>query len=231
LTVILGAKCSDGIVMVADRKFTDLLGGTPTFGTKIFGDLEHVIIGYSGRERMFDAFRKYTLGDVFLRASPEDCYTFDNIIPRISQSIKRFNKLVCEPDFFFEILITVHRGTNLQFYYISFNGDYKQVNYKSIGSGKETTNIVCEKLSHNQITMKQFAKDAYFAIKYMNQHHPELGVGVEEGNHPIIRFMDYNKELDTSPSEEDIKEFEDYSNNALNETKRTFDKLIDSLRL
>jgi hypothetical protein len=44
-----------------------------------------------------------------------------------------------------------------------------------------------------------------------------LGVGVEKGNHPIIKYMDYNKEWewDTSASEDDIKEFEDYSNNAL----------------
>jgi hypothetical protein len=35
LTVIAGAKCFDGIVMVADRRFTDLIGGIPTFGMKI----------------------------------------------------------------------------------------------------------------------------------------------------------------------------------------------------
>ena len=52
-----------------------------------------------------------------------------------------------------------------------------------------------------------------------------MGVGVEEGNHPIIRYMDYNKEWDTSASEDDIKEFEDYSNNALKETKRTLDRV------
>ena len=66
LTVILGAKCSCGIVMVADRKCTDLLGGKPEFGMKIFGDLGHVIIGYTGRERMFDALENIMLEMFFL---------------------------------------------------------------------------------------------------------------------------------------------------------------------
>jgi 20S proteasome alpha/beta subunit len=59
LTMITGAKCTDGIVLVADRKFTDYSSGSPQFCQKIFGDIEHILIGYTGWERTFDIFRKY----------------------------------------------------------------------------------------------------------------------------------------------------------------------------
>ena len=48
LTVIIGAKCSDGIVMIADRKVTDMPEIHYIIGNKIFADLEHILIGYGG---------------------------------------------------------------------------------------------------------------------------------------------------------------------------------------
>jgi len=58
LTVVIGAKCSDGIAMIADKKLTDLSGGDPQFRNKIRGDLGHILMGYTGSEGMFDIFRK-----------------------------------------------------------------------------------------------------------------------------------------------------------------------------
>jgi len=49
MTVIVGASCSDGIVIVGDRKFTYRNKSTK-YGTKLFGDLRHVIIGFAGGE-------------------------------------------------------------------------------------------------------------------------------------------------------------------------------------
>lgn len=69
LTVVIGAKCSDGIVLIADTKFTDMTGGNTDHGRKIFGDIEHFLVTYSGTEYAFDIFRKYIVGDVRL---PED---------------------------------------------------------------------------------------------------------------------------------------------------------------
>jgi hypothetical protein len=48
LTVCIGAKCSDGPVLIADRKLTDTYGGQPQFRRKIFGDIEHVLTAYAG---------------------------------------------------------------------------------------------------------------------------------------------------------------------------------------
>jgi hypothetical protein len=66
LTVVIGAVCSDGIAMIADKKLTDLLGGDPQFRDKILGDLGHILMGYTGLECMFDIFRKSVVGLCFL---------------------------------------------------------------------------------------------------------------------------------------------------------------------
>jgi hypothetical protein len=59
--VISGAKCLDGIVLIADRKLTRKNGGT-IFKEKIFVDLSRAIIGYTGDTEIFDIFRRYTVG-------------------------------------------------------------------------------------------------------------------------------------------------------------------------
>ena len=46
LTVIIGAKCIDGVVMVADKKVTDYSGNTKYYTNKIFADSKHILIGY-----------------------------------------------------------------------------------------------------------------------------------------------------------------------------------------
>jgi len=39
MTVIIGGKCSDGVALIADKKLTNIFGGTPEFRHKIYGDL------------------------------------------------------------------------------------------------------------------------------------------------------------------------------------------------
>ena len=59
MTVIIGAKCSDGIILIADKRLTRK-NGKVIYNEKIFGDLAHFLIGYSGDTEMFDIFRRYT---------------------------------------------------------------------------------------------------------------------------------------------------------------------------
>ena len=56
LTVIIGAKCSDGIVLVADRKLTNIFDESVRYDNKLFGDLSHITMGYTGAEKIFDIF-------------------------------------------------------------------------------------------------------------------------------------------------------------------------------
>lgn len=48
---------------------------------------------------MLDIFRKYIVGDVVIRRST-DPYTPENFVDESARSVKRFNALLCEEDYF-----------------------------------------------------------------------------------------------------------------------------------
>ena len=128
LTVIVGAKCSDGIVLIADKKVTDCSGNTKYYTNKIFYDLEHILIGYGGRVDYFDIFRKYIAGDIMIwRNNKTKQYTFENFIPKIKDSIIRFNKLASKDNDYFEIIIGKHLWKLSELYYIDKDGGVRKI--------------------------------------------------------------------------------------------------------
>ena len=52
MTFILGARCMNGVVLVADRKITKFDDGlTFDYGDKLFAELSHIVFGSSGSTR------------------------------------------------------------------------------------------------------------------------------------------------------------------------------------
>jgi 20S proteasome alpha/beta subunit len=165
LTAVIGAKCSDGIVLIADRKLMRK-NGEAIYREKIFADLRHVIIGYTGDVEMFDIFRRYTVGDVMILRDDMKRYTSDNLLSRVSNSIKQFNGLVgCRP---FKVLLVSLLENPPEMYHIDLDGSWNKVSYESIGSGSAIANMFCSTLDHQNIKMKDFTKHAYLAIDYMD---------------------------------------------------------------
>ncbi len=206
LTVIIGAKCSNGIVMIADRKVTDFSGQTIHYTNKIFGDLRDILIGYGGGEEAFDIFRKYIVGEVTLLRSDENKYTFDNLIPNMKRYVLKFNKFVEKLNRHFEILVGLHRKELSDLYYIKKNGEIVNSDYIALGSGEETANKFLKNVKPRETTMKDFAKRACLAIMYMSTQ-PDSRVGVEPTGFPTIIYLDYNKETDEPAPQKDIEEF------------------------
>ena len=192
LTVIIGAKCSDGIVLVADMKFTTEFDESVHYDTKLFGDLSHVIMGYTGKENIFNIFRKCIVGDVIInRDSMDNNYTFTNLMSRMAQLVKEINQNLSQPNVYasFQLLVAKHHFENSVLYYINSDGERKRVqNYMSIGSGQDVADDFCFHLKHNEIKMTEFTKHAYLAIERMN-YIPRLRVGIEKGKTPTIRYL------------------------------------------
>jgi hypothetical protein len=65
--------------------------------------------------------------------------------------------------------------------------------------------------------MKHFAKHAYFSILYMQKFYPDMGVGIKERDHPCIRYLEKDKELDDEAPPEDKTECREYAVNKLKE--------------
>lgn len=221
MTVIIGAKCSDGIVLIADRKLT-MKNGEPQYREKIFGDL-HVLIGYCGDVQMFDIFRRYTVGDIMIERDTHKRYNLENLLSKISGSIKLFNGLVdCRP---FKVLMVSHQEKPLELYHIDDGGNSNKVlnGYMAIGSGKEIADMFCGTLDHNNIRMREFIKHAYTAVIFMNTYCPALGVGVEHDRIPDIKYLYYDQEWDKEPARDTPKDIEDcknYANEKLEQLKR-----------
>ena len=49
LTVCIGAKCLDGIALIADRKYTSVIIGKEEFNQKVFGDIAHFLTLFTGK--------------------------------------------------------------------------------------------------------------------------------------------------------------------------------------
>lgn len=73
--------------------------------------------------------------------------------------------------------------------------------------------------------MREFAKYAYFAIMYMDQYCPGLGVGVKAGDFPHVRYLDYDEEWDLDATSADIQKFKEFTDVKLREVNRMFDTI------
>jgi hypothetical protein len=207
LTVIIGARCSDGVVLVADKQLTDIFGKPPEFRDKLSGDIGHFLVGYTGLEEIFHIFRKSIVGDLLL-VSKSDPYTFDNFITRCCPVISALNRIACKP--VLEVLVVKHQWSNTQLYHIDDKGRVYRINdYIAVGSGYREADNICKSLPIQSMTMKDFVKRAYFAIMFMNQYHPGLGVGVEPDGIPSIKYMYYDKEWDREPAKDSPQDIED----------------------
>ncbi len=226
LTVIIGAKCSDGIVMIADRNVTDMTGNTLRYENKIFADMEHIPIGYGGGSGTFDIFRKYIVGDITLLRHDKNAYTFDNFIPKAKESVRRFNNVVKHPNF--EVVVGKHRGSQSELYHIKQNGEVVSTDYITIGSGKATADLFLEN-KNNETDMRTFAKSACLAITYMNRYIPDAKVGFEPNGFPTIKYLNYNKYMDEEVSSQEIAEFKTFIEGKLNEHDNQLKNLINSL--
>lgn len=223
MTVVMGAKCSDGFALIADRKMTSS-NGEVSFKYKIIGDVEHFLIGYIGDSEMFDIFRTYTTREVMIEGDIAKRSNLENLLLKVSKSIKRFNELGCSP---FKVLMANHRGDKSVLYHIAADGVWDEItNYKAIGSGSTIADNVCCALEHNNITMKDFTRHAYLAIDYMDLYCPGLGVGIEPKGVPDIKYLDYDKVWDEKASEEDVKEYKKYSAEKLEGLRQSFDTIL-----
>jgi 20S proteasome alpha/beta subunit len=227
LTVIIGAKCSDGVAMIADTKFTNMYGGKPKYRRKLFGDLAHSIVCYTGSEEAFNFFRKYIIGDVVINRDTSGCYTLENSIVKISAVVGIINRRMgnLRTNDYFEVLIAQHRGADSKLYYINKYGRFKEFNYKAIGSGVRTANDFCSSIPHDTVTMKDFTKVAYCSIMYLDQFH-NSGVGVRPDGIPMMRYLDRGKNWDKEPPKRHIREFQRYADEELKKSNNALKSLI-----
>jgi 20S proteasome alpha/beta subunit len=228
LTVVIGAVCLEGIVLIADKKLTNTIGEKhENPGIKIYGELEHILIGYTGAVN-FDTFRKHVVGDVITTRAFVERYKYDNVVQTMSTLIKEFNDSIGRQHSVFEMLIAKHIGEHSQLHHIDIIGKDIKLDHKAIGIGKDITDIFCKKIIEDgrRPKIKEFVKAAYIAIMYMERFCPGMGVGVGE-DIPKIKYLYHNQPTDY---EEIPSVFTEECKNQANDELRKMTEAFEALK-
>jgi 20S proteasome alpha/beta subunit len=184
MTFILGSRCKDGVVLVADSKVTINEGEDFDESKKLFGEIRHVVYGSSGDAGMFELFRGYVMD--YISAHPGEI-TYQNATVKLALCALKINKEYGFAPNLYDVLIAIqppNKSSTLNL--IQGSGTpYTIKNYHTIGSGSPYAQVFLKKCWNDQMTMEQVAELGYFIIKYIEDFKLNFTVGGE----PMIWFI------------------------------------------
>lgn len=229
MTYILGSKCTDGAVLVGDRKVTEE-GGTDFFWEdKIFMDIHPIIVGSSGVLGLFEKFRRRIANYVSTQRSG-NVDTFISEIERVTRELNLNYRDVLGGQVF-DVLVgikTQDAGGLLQ--YILPRGFAEPVRrYKAIGHGEPYGSFFLKQLWRPNMTMEQVAELGYFIIKYIEGTELDSSVGI--GNsHPQVWFIPNNPPPNISEDEKKKYEVHKADDQLLQKLKELAESRLQKVR-
>ena len=182
MTFILGARCTNGVVLVADKKITR----TNEFGSisfeykrKLHGELGHVIFGVSGSTDTFEFF----VDEIKERVNQGDV-TIENVTNVISGKVLEINdKRHFKKDLFFNLLVAVQypQKPTILTYVIGDGGKQVVNTYESIGIGSVFAEPFLKNIWNSNLKMSTIAALGWFIIKYIEDYqlHSSVGIGTK----------------------------------------------------
>ena len=178
MTFILGAHCSDGIVMVGDRKMSRS-NGSPTYEAKIFQDIQNVVLGASGVVGLYDKFRQ----QIFDTVQENPNMNQMSFIGASEKIVFELNRTYIERTRGGTIELLVANGKttigNLQF--VTANGVGEVVRrYQVIGSGEPYGEFFLKRLWKPEMTMEQVAVLGVAIIRIIEDNELDTGVGTKD---------------------------------------------------
>jgi len=182
MTFILGAKCADGVVLVADRKITiiDNTGMHFRFRNKLFAELRHVVFGSSGSTGNYELFRGRVRNHI-----QNNTVAIDDVMLVLSDQTFNLNERYrYRNDTVFDVLVGIaypDRESTLT--YIDTYGLPNAVEtYQTIGMGARYSKPFLKEAWNVDLTMEQVAEIGYFIIRYIEKLGLDLSVGLDNEN-------------------------------------------------
>jgi 20S proteasome alpha/beta subunit len=205
LTYLLGVRCSDGIVMISDRKISGAQGAD-NFDNKIFQDIPYIVVGASGVVGLYDKFR-ILISQIVAQDPNMAPMDFIRQCERLVYDINREYVERTRGETI-ELLIAYGRNKIGELQYISPNGVGEIVKkYQAIGSGEPYGAYFLKKLCNGNITMRQAAIIGWFIINHIEQNALDDGVGI--GKYPpqiwFTPHQPLNEEFEKMPEEEQAR--------------------------
>jgi 20S proteasome alpha/beta subunit len=198
LTFILGSRCKDGVVLVADKKITstnEFDSISFDYKNKLYGILDGVIFGSSGSTDTFELFRDHTIEQVKKNVNE---ITYDNVIIKLCDIVLDINKKRdFKNQYYFELLVAIrHPDKPSTPTRIMGHGVKRLIDgYDTLGIGGIFAKEFLDQLWYPEITMKEAAALGYFIIKHIEDNKLHSAVGIEK-HPPHIWFIPDDEKKD-----------------------------------
>jgi 20S proteasome alpha/beta subunit len=243
MTCIIGGKCIDGVVLVADRKVICNNGGVES-REKIFKDYHPFVVASAGSTLSFDNFRREArelaqkslghydekqefeyipfnpknISGITIRYPTETSYPVIHLFRYLEElgAIVKKRKQETKADIYtFEVLVASRTDTNETYLgYIDEHGTMNDMHeYIIIGSDKTSDSLFLKPLWNSDMKMKEFAELAYFIIKYVDRFKTDNTVGLE-GEKPLVWLIPNKGDIDKAPNDF-MEEWESNTNKML----------------
>jgi 20S proteasome alpha/beta subunit len=190
MTYILGGHCSDGVVLVADRKII-LTDNTIEYEDKLFRHDFPIVLGGSGSMDLFDKFRIESYVAAMKYQDNFDWLSYVNDIEDITMKLntrygdEKFDVLIAGP-------INHPEGVVARLYYIPPSGLSKHIStYKVIGSGEPYGSVFLKKYRREgwrEKSTQDIAELGYFIIRNIEENELDTLVGLDK-THPQIYYI------------------------------------------
>ncbi len=195
MTFILGSRCKDGVVLVADRRITSSDGSYSGLGDKLFHNVDLTVWGASGNLDYFESFKER------VKVAMQDrgrvpAHHFILLVEDVHAALlKNYGTAVVRD---FAVLIASRIGAKSQLNFVGVWGGHRPVNtYETIGSGTPYGAAFLKTLWKSSMGMKDVAELGYFVIKLIENKELDASVGVERG-HPQVWFLPDNPQTPDS---------------------------------
>lgn len=188
MTYIFGARCIDGVVLVADRKVTYRENPDIDYREKLYSYYYPIVVGSSGSSFLFDRFREDAL---LLAQKYQGTISIYDYMSDIREKIREYYKLYRSTlnPWDFDILFaaqTQDKGAILKHIYGGEAIIDDVIRYKVIGSesGRARNSTLLEPMWHYKMTMtmEKAVEFGYFMIRYIEKYDLDntIGTGKEK---------------------------------------------------
>lgn len=188
MTYILGSVCTDGIVLVADRKVMLEGGAIHEYEDKLFMCAPWMVIGSSGVLGLFEKFRDRLTG--YLGSSEyHDNANVYNLTKEIEKLTREQNDDYSEVlrGRVFDVLLGMQSTTEAGLKYVYASGFAEGVRrYKVIGHGEPYGSFFLKYWWRKNMTMLEVAELGFFIIKWMEEFELDNTVGIGKGYPQVL---------------------------------------------
>ena len=186
MTYILGAKCADGVILVADRKIILDGGALHEYEDKLFWAQPWMVVASSGTLGLFEKFRD-KLTD-YVHSTKYDAKVY-NLTTEIENITRQLND-----DYFevlrgrqFDVLLGIQSTTEAVIKYIHPSGFAEGVRrYKVIGHGEPYGSFFMKYWWNRNMNMLEVAELGFFIIKCIQEFELDNTVGIGQGYPQIM---------------------------------------------